>query len=49
LKLSGTFSWRPIVGTNDCEPIRHAIGQLEVRSAAKQVGSSKTWRYAASA
>jgi hypothetical protein len=27
--------------------IRHALGQLEARNAAKQVGNSRTWRYSA--
>jgi len=25
--------------------VRHALGQLEARNAAKQVGDSKTWRH----
>jgi hypothetical protein len=25
--------------------IRHALGQLEARQAAEQVGNSRTWRY----
>jgi hypothetical protein len=29
--------------------IRYALGQLEARRAAKQVGNSKTWRYSATA
>ena len=29
--------------------IRHALGQLEARKAVRQVGKSKTWRYAAAA
>jgi hypothetical protein len=29
--------------------IRHALGQLEVRKAARQVGNSRTWRYSAAA
>ena len=29
--------------------IRHALGQLEGRRAAEQVGDSKTWRYTGSA
>jgi uncharacterized membrane protein YecN with MAPEG domain len=29
--------------------IRHALGQLEARSAARQVGNSRTWRYSAAA
>jgi hypothetical protein len=27
--------------------IRHALGQLETRKAARQVGNSRTWRYSA--
>ena len=27
--------------------IRHALGQLEARKAARQVGNSRTWRYSA--
>jgi hypothetical protein len=27
--------------------IRHALGQLEAREAARQVGNSRTWRYSA--
>jgi len=27
--------------------IGHALGQLEARKAAKQVGKTKTWRYSA--
>jgi len=29
--------------------IRYALGQLEARRAAKQIGNSKTWRYSATA
>jgi Fe2+ or Zn2+ uptake regulation protein len=29
--------------------IRHALGQLEARNAAEQVGDSKTWRHRADA
>jgi hypothetical protein len=29
--------------------IRHALGQLEARKAARQVGNSRTWRYSAAA
>jgi len=27
--------------------IRHALGQLKARKAARQVGNSRTWRYSA--
>jgi repressor of nif and glnA expression len=27
--------------------IRHALGKLEARKAARQVGNSRTWRYSA--
>jgi hypothetical protein len=27
--------------------IRHALGQLKARKAARQVGDSRTWRYSA--